>query len=74
MPPAGVYLLRWWRQLRSRCRSGVAGMGGVVPEPITWPDIDAWARHTGARPAPWEVETITALDDVWLRVQAEGRG
>jgi hypothetical protein len=72
IPLHGLYLLGWWRQLRNRCRSTVAGMGAVIQEPITWPDIDAWMRLTGHTPAPWEIETITGLDDAWLRVQMGG--
>jgi len=34
----------------------------TVDETIGYPDIDAWRRLTGRRPAPWEIETILALD------------
>ncbi|WP_456236465.1 phage tail assembly chaperone [Devosia aurantiaca] len=46
-----------------RSRRGSNGFGVV---PITWSDIDAFARLTGLYLVPWEVKIITALDDLWL--------
>jgi hypothetical protein len=61
-PEAVRYLWSAYWEIRSR--RGGNGFGVV---PITWGDIDAFARLTGARLAPWEVKVITALDDLWLR-------
>lgn len=39
-------------------------MGGV--KPIEWPDIDAFSRNSGRRYAPWEIEIIEAIDDLYV--------
>jgi hypothetical protein len=42
------------------------GSSGFGPLPIGWDEIDAFCRLTGTRLAPWEVEFIEALDDLWM--------
>jgi hypothetical protein len=37
------------------------------PAPIEWPDIDAFVRRAGVSLAPWEIELIEQLDDIYLR-------
>ena len=39
--------------------------------PLTFSEIEAWARLTGTRPSPHEIRLIKALDSAWLSVQAE---
>lgn len=65
MPVALAYLWSAFQRIRSR-----RGGNGFGPSPITWADIDAYVRLSGVRLAPWEVEIVEALDDVWLREMA----
>jgi len=39
------------------------------PNPIEWPDLEAFCRLTGMRLAPWEISIIERLDDCFLKVQ-----
>jgi hypothetical protein len=67
--PTGVeYLWEWYWQLRRH-----NGGNGFGPGPISWSEIDAWARRTGADPAPWELEVISELDAAYLKQQAVER-
>lgn len=65
LPPEGAYL--WRAFLRMRRRKGGNGFSAM---PIEWPDIDAFCRNARMRLLPWELETIEALDDLYLRVTA----
>ena len=56
-PAALAYL--WVAFDRLSSRRGSTGFG---PAPISWPEIDAFARLSGIRLAPWEVEILEALD------------
>lgn len=60
MPKALAYLFRVY--LRIRRRKG----GGFGLTPIEWPDIDAFVRNSQFRLAPWEVEIIEEIDDLYL--------
>ena len=44
-------------------------MGGVAP--LTYVDLEAWARCTAQHPTPREAQVIMALDDVCLGVIAQ---
>ncbi len=61
LPAALAHLWRAYLRLRRRKASGFAG-----PSPIEWHDIDAFIRRSGISLAPWEVEIIEAVDDVYL--------
>lgn len=64
MPPfprALAYLWRAYLRLRRRAAVGMSG-----PQPIGWQDIDAFARRAGMRLAPWEIEILEELDDIYL--------
>lgn len=63
-PPALAYLWRCYGRIRSRKGASGFGIG-----PLEWPDIDAFNRLSGARLAPWEVEILEAVDDLYLRAQ-----
>lgn len=66
-PEAVRYLWNAYWRIRAR-----AGGGETGPQPIRWPDIDAFIRLAGLRFAPWEVRIIEVIDDAWLRLfQAE---
>lgn len=56
-PPELEYLLGWAIELGEGRRYGMNG-----PEPISYTDIDAWARLTGRAPAPHEVQALVLLD------------
>jgi hypothetical protein len=40
--------------------------GGFLPLP--WSEIQAWSGLYSIRLRPWELDVITAIDDVWLGV------
>ena len=56
-PPEVEHVLAWFVELSGRRTNGMA------PNPITFTEIEAWARLTGRCPRPWEVRVITRLDD-----------
>jgi hypothetical protein len=60
------YLWRAFHRL-----SGRRGSNGFGPSPISWADIDAFVRYSKMRLAPWEVEIIEMLDDLWRNEQAK---
>ena len=53
------YLREWIGELHGR--SGV-GMAGVLP--LSYTELDAWARRTGRNPLPHEVDALIRLDSV----------
>jgi len=64
-PDVLTYLWVAFRRLGSR-----RGSSGFAIDPIGWPDIDAFVRHSGVRLAPWEVRLIEELDDLFRIEQA----
>lgn len=60
------HLWSWFRELAA-ARTG----NGYGPNPIAWTEIAAWAALTGARPTPWEVAALKALDAEYLADAAE---
>lgn len=40
------------------------------PEPLSYVEIDAWARLTHSYPSPQEVELLMALDTDYLTVES----
>lgn len=44
---------------------------GMGANPITWPDMAAWAELTGQHPLPWEVKLLRALDREWMESQGK---
>lgn len=60
-PDVLAYLWEWVIALHGR--SGV-GMGGLAP--LSYATIAAWAKLTGQRPLPYEVEALMALDAALL--------
>lgn len=63
--PAVEHIWSWFNRL-----SGTRG-GGFGPAPITFQEIDAWARLTDSRPTPWEIEQLLRLDQIWLSETAK---
>lgn len=64
MPAELVYL--WNAFLRLSARRTV----GFSANPISWSEIDAFARYTGTRLTPWEVKILEDLDDLYRAAQA----
>mgnify|MGYP000284647526 FL=1 len=60
-PECLAYLWQAYLRLRRRTAGGFSG-----PSPIGWPDIDAFIRRTGARLAPWEIEMLERIDDLFV--------
>ena len=70
LPPFPEELRYLWR-IFNRIRGRVGGGFGLAP--ISWPDIDAFVRHSQMTLAPWEVEVIEALDDTYMNVFSKAR-
>jgi hypothetical protein len=66
MPEALEYIWRAFLRLHAR-----RGSNGFAINPISWPDIDAFVRHSGMKFAPWEVELLEALDDLFRQSQVK---
>lgn len=57
-PPGASHLWEWFWQLSNRRLSG--------PEPLTFCEIEAWARINRVPIRPDEVKTLTVMDDAYL--------
>jgi hypothetical protein len=64
--PAAMYLYRWWLELHS-----ARGGNGFGPEPISYTELDAWARLTRRSPTAEEVTALRTMDDAYLSMYAE---
>jgi hypothetical protein len=61
LPLALDYLWRIFNRLRRRkCGNGFGS------SPIEWPDVDAFLRLSRIELAPWEIEILEDLDDLFL--------
>ncbi len=62
MPPikAGRYLVEAFND------SGRMSVGGFGPSPLTWLEIDAFARRTGAIAEPWEARCLRVMSASYL--------
>jgi hypothetical protein len=70
-PPFPMALLHVWNAFhRLTSRRGSNGFG---INPISWPDIDAYVRHSKMPLAPWEVRLIEQLDDLFRAEQAKSK-
>lgn len=65
-PIALNFVWRAWVRLRRRKSGGFSG-----PNPIEWPDIDAFVRRTGTRLDPADIEMIEQIDDLFLSASAD---
>lgn len=63
LPENGAYLWEWFCELSSG-----RGNNGFGPLPLSWADMDAWARLTGNCPEPWETAILRSMDGVFLAV------
>ncbi|NTX58150.1 hypothetical protein [Myxococcus sp. CA039A] len=60
LPAPLAHVWEWFCQL-----AGARSAGAFSLAPISYQDIDAWARLTGHRPTPAEVGLLRQLDDVF---------
>lgn len=62
------YIWTWFCAL-----SEARGSGGFGASPITYPQIEAWARLMRTEVTPWEVGILRRLDRVFIEVvQSDG--
>ncbi len=61
IPTSLAYLWQWFQEL-SFSRSS----HGYGHNPLSYGDMDAWARLTGRRLDPWEVQALKDVDVVFL--------
>lgn len=67
-PPLPLELEYLWATF---CRLAARrGSGGFGIAPITWADLDAFMRLTGARLAPWEIRILEDLDNLFRNVNS----
>lgn len=66
LPDEGEHVWRWFLEL-----STARGSSGFGPNPISYPDIAAWAALTGTLLRPGEVRAICMLDNVYMTDQSE---
>jgi hypothetical protein len=48
------------------------GMSG--PNPISYDIIKAWCDLYGVALNPWEIDTVKALDNLWIKITSEENG
>jgi hypothetical protein len=63
VPEQAMHVWHWFWELSNRRQTG--------PEAIQHVEIDAWAMLNGRALLPVEVEWLTAMDDMYLKVVRE---
>lgn len=56
LPEHLAYLWGWFGELNSKRTAG------MTIDPITWTEIQAWARMLHRRPLQWELRAISGID------------
>ncbi|MGA0608827.1 phage tail assembly chaperone [Caldimonas sp. KR1-144] len=64
--PGLAYLTEWWRELDEARAEGFNGL-----QPLSYAEIEAWARLTGRSPSVDEVTTLQRIDRAYRRMYAE---
>lgn len=67
LPPIFLPAWIWFWELNARRQSSV-GPTAVIPQPIPYTEIEAWARYTGRRPSYLERKAIDVFDRSYLEV------
>lgn len=67
-PESLHYLMTWFDQLAGGRAEGLNG-----PQPITWPDMQAWAQLLQIPLQPWQAGVLRQLDSLWRHAWATGR-
>jgi hypothetical protein len=65
---AAMHIWRAFHRLSAR-----RGSNGFGLNPISWPDIDAFVRHSKISLAPWEVRLVEELDNLFRSEMAKNR-
>lgn len=60
LPECAAHVWSWFAELTGRRTCG------MMMNPITWTEIDAWARLKGIRPKQWELDALTGIDAAYL--------
>lgn len=66
MPAGADYLWRVFLRLSRR-----RGSNGFGPDPVSFIEIETFTRLAGFPLAPWEIEILEHLDDIYLEVRGE---
>jgi hypothetical protein len=66
IPEALADLAEWSRELARQRQYHMSG-----PQPLTYQEVEAWARLTDRQPAPHEVRALMLLDLVWAHPEPE---
>lgn len=66
VPEAGVFLWRAFLEL-----DGTRSFGANGPSPISFAEVEAWARLNGYPLRPWHVAVIRAMDSALIRAFGE---
>jgi hypothetical protein len=67
--PEGLrYVWDWFLELTGRRTAGA-----VSWNPLSYGEVDAWARLMDRQPSPWEVGLLMRLDDTFLTTRG-GQG
>lgn len=72
MPPLPECMVGAWRIFLEL--TGGRTMHAAGPNPITWTDIDAYCRQSGASLASWELAAIRAADAAFLSAMTDRQG
>jgi hypothetical protein len=65
-PPALRYVWNWFNEIRPTINGN-----GFGPNMINHQDIAFWRLNMRRHPSPWDVETILAIDRLWLKAWLE---
>jgi hypothetical protein len=65
LPAQAEHVWAWYGEL-----AAARGSNGWGPNPVTWADLGAWQRLTGAQPDPVELSWLLRLDQAWLKAFA----
>lgn len=65
-PEDGEHIWSWFWGLSNKRHQGVNG-----PQPLTYPDIEAWSRATGTVVLREEIAILMQMDDAYLSAVAE---
>jgi len=68
-PDAASHLWSSFLQLHEGRTYGMSG-----PNPISYDIIKAWCELTNVTLAPWEIEIIKSLDNLWIKTIGEENG
>jgi hypothetical protein len=66
IPPAGEHLWIWFWEINAG-----RGSTGWGPAPLSYQEIDAWARLSGCDLRPWEVRVLKSMDGAFLAAAAK---